>query len=427
MIADGRDNTRTMSIPIQIPLFEKAVLFARTLRQAGIPVAPGQTADFARALRWIDLSRRHHLLYAARATLVSRREDLVLFERLFDRFWGGDRGRPVTARRAPLAPRTSEPREPRRPALASLLAEAARRQDPEVEPVDRAGTASALEVLMHKDFAKMGPTELEAVRRLIASLELSIAERVTRRRVPSVHGDRFDPRRLLRHAARHAGVVARLPRERPKVKPRPLVVITDVSGSMERYSRIALLFFHALTRRLAETETFVFGTRLTRITEQIRLRDPEHALDAVAGEVFDWAAGTRIGPSLASFNRRWGKRMLRRGAVVLVLSDGCEHGETATLRRELRAIRDRCHRLIWLNPRLGQPDYQPLAAGITEAVPLVDDFLPVHNLSSLGELAERLSSIPRRRPARRSIRPQPTTPPGTIPAEPGAHEDEHAN
>ncbi|HVS63053.1 MAG TPA: VWA domain-containing protein [Thermoanaerobaculia bacterium] len=390
-----------MTEPLRIPLFEKAVLFARTLRQAGIPVAPSQAADFARALRWIDLSHRSHVLYAARATLVTRREDLGLFERLFDRFWGVAPSRAAVPQKAPPAHRTAGG-ERRRPALASFLARRSSARDAEVEEIDRSGTASDLEVLMHKDFAQMEQSELEAVRRLIGSLELSAAERVTRRRVPVTHGDRLDPRRLLRLAARHGGLVAKPPRARRKVKPRPLVVVADISGSMERYSRMALLFLHALTRRLTETETFVFGTRLTRITEGIRLRDVEHALDVVAEEVYDWAGGTRIGPSLASFNRRWASRLLRRGAVVLILSDGCERGETSTLRRELRAIRDHCHRLIWLNPRLGHPEYEPLAAGVAEAIPLVDDFLPIHNVQSLGQLAEHLSSIPRRRSARRS-------------------------
>jgi uncharacterized protein len=382
-----------------LPIFDKAVLFARTLRHAGIPVSPEQASDFTRALEWIDLGRRHQLFHVARATLVTRREDLALFAELFDRFWGGAPRR-AEAQKAPPAPRTAGAE--RRPVLASFLAQSARRGDPEVELVDRSGTASDLEVLMRKDFARMGEAELEAVRRLIATLDLSLAERTTRRRVADHAGPRLDSRRLLRRAARHAGAVLELPRARRKVRARPLVVIADVSGSMERYSRIALLFFHALSRRLAATESFVFGTRLTRITELVRLRDVDAALEAAAREVLDWAGGTRIGVSLAAFNRRWARRVLRRGAVVLIVSDGCERGETVTLARELRALRDRCHRLIWLNPRLGHERYQPLAAGMAAALPLVDDFLPIHDLRSLAQLAEHLRTLPRRRSARRS-------------------------
>ena len=204
-------------------------------------------------------------------------------------------------------------------------------------------------------------------------------------------------RRILRDAAKHDGTPLKLRRLRPKIKQRPIVLLADISGSMDKYSRLLLHFFYAAVQGLEEVECFVFGTRLTRITQHLRVRNVEIAVEQAAREILDWAGGTRIGDSLAAFNRQWSRRVLRRGAVVIVASDGWERGDAGRLRREMRYLNHRCHRLIWLNPHLGHPEYQPLVEGMAAALPYVDDFLPVHNLRSLRDFAAALESLPARR------------------------------
>jgi uncharacterized protein with von Willebrand factor type A (vWA) domain len=179
-----------------------------------------------------------------------------------------------------------------------------------------------------------------------------------------------------------------------------VVLLADISGSMAKYSRLLLQFFYGMSQSLRRVESFVFGTRLTRITPQLKLRNIDRALESAAAEVVDWAGGTRIGESLRSFNRDWSRRVLRRGAVVIVVSDGWERGDVETLRREMRYLAHRCHRLVWLNPLLGTPGYQPLVEGMSAALPFVDDFLPIHNLESLRALAAHLVSLPERRSVR---------------------------
>jgi uncharacterized protein with von Willebrand factor type A (vWA) domain len=185
-----------------------------------------------------------------------------------------------------------------------------------------------------------------------------------------------------------------------QTEPRPLVVICDISGSMERYSRILLQFVHTITAGYTHVESFVFGTRLTRITRQLRHRDIDEAVESVTRQVVDWSGGTRIGEAVREFNFRWGRRVLGRGPVVLLISDGWDRGDPEMLSREMDRLQRSCHRLIWLNPLLGSPGYEPLTLGMQAALPYVDDFLPVHNLVSLEQLGAKLASIGQQRPAR---------------------------
>ncbi len=184
-----------------------------------------------------------------------------------------------------------------------------------------------------------------------------------------------------------------LPRQSPKVKQRPVVLIADISGSMEKYSRLVLQLFYSMSHSLGGVESFVFGTRLTRITPQLALRNIDQAVDQAARQILDWGGGTRIGESLGAFNRRFARRVLRRGAVVLILSDGWERGDSDLLRREMRYLSHRCHRLIWLNPLLGGKGYEPKTAGMVAALPFVDDFLSVHNVDSLEALGRHLGNL----------------------------------
>ncbi len=224
-----------------------------------------------------------------------------------------------------------------------------------------------------------------------------ISLRETRRRVADRRGAQLHLRKIVRDAAQHGGIPAKLYWQRRKQKQRPLVLIADISGSMEKYARLLLQFGYSVSRSLRRVECFVFGTRLTRITGELRLRNIDRAVDSAAREVVDWAGGTRIGPSLKSFNQRWARRVLGRGAVVLLISDGWEQGEPGVLEREMRFLQHRCHRLIWLNPLLGRDTYQPLVGGMRAALRYVDDFLPIHNLQSLNDLAIHIEQLHGRR------------------------------
>jgi uncharacterized protein len=371
------------------------VLFARELRAAGLGVSLGQLEAFLRAFAWLDPCVRDDVYHAARTTLLSRREDLPLFDRIFARIWLGAEQRFADLPKMPLAPRHRPHAE--RPALAMLLAERARAADPEIEVRDRSLASNPDEMLRRKDFAELTPLELESVRRLLSARRWEFATRVTRRKLARRSGRELDLRRVPARAAERAGALLALPRRSRKIKQRPLVVLADISGSMELYTRVLLQFMHVLGQRLANVESFVFATRLTRITEALRLTSVDRALDEISESVIDFASGTRIAESLHVFNTQWAGRVLARGAVVIVMSDGWERGSAADLKREMRILRERCHRLIWLNPRLGQANYQPRALGMAAALSHVDDFLSCHDMQSLEAVADHLAALPRRR------------------------------
>ncbi len=382
-------------------LLENVLDFPRLLHRAGIPVSPQQRVDFARSLTWVDIGARDQVYHAARSLLITRFEHLQLFETLFNLFWRS----PAQARRwrPPFKPPT--PRHPRPTATAlTLLAARAGPADPEQDVIDRSVTYSAAELLQNKPFAQMTKEELESVRRLMQTMQWDISRRVTRRYVPDRGGARLHLSRVLRIAAKHGGVAPHLSWQSRKVKPRPLVLLADISGSMERYARLVLQFFYAVSHRFGQVEAFLFGTRLTRITTQLKVRNVDQAVTRAASQVIDWAGGTRIGESISAFNKEWGRRVLRRGAVVVIISDGWERGDPGLLTREMRHLHHRCYRLIWLNPHLGRQSYQPLVEGMAAALPHVDDFLPVHNVESLKALATHLASLSTRRPVRAGAR-----------------------
>jgi uncharacterized protein with von Willebrand factor type A (vWA) domain len=379
-----------------IPSMEsRLVEFVQRLRRLGLPIGVDQAVSFAESFAWIQPFSRPQVYHAARATLVNRHEYLDLFDRAFVEFWEAQRASP-RPQKTPQAPR-HRPEDFQRPSLVSFMAEKAKRQSKEIEVTDRTETATEVEWLQRKDFAKLTEDELRAVRHLIAGLRWDFTQRLTHRLVKSRRGRMPDHRETLRRAAKLGGVVVELRHRERKDKARPVVLIADISGSMELYSRIVLQFFHGLSQQLGGTEAFVFGTRLTRVTDAFRLRDIDVALDAVSGEVADFAGGTRIAESLHAFRKQWSSRVLRRGAVVIVISDGCETGDVKQLEREVKALRRSCYRLIWLNPRLGQRRYEPRVRGMAAVLPHVDDFLPIHNFESLRQLRDHLARLPKRK------------------------------
>lgn len=381
---------------------QNVLQFPRLLRQAGLPVSPEQNVAFVRGLTLVDLGSREQVFYAARGLLVTRYEHLALFETLFNRFWRARGAAGATAQPMPVAPRHNRPAQPF--TIATYMAYRARQADQELDVADKAQTFSGAERLQNKLFSEMTPEELETIKRLMQEMRWQIARRRTRRRVPQRRGDRLHLRRAMRSASKHGGVPLELFWQQRKVKQRPFVLLADISGSMEKYARLMLQFFYSVSRQFRGVESFVFGTRLTRITHQLRLKNIDRAIDEAGRGVIDWSGGTRIGESLQAFNQQWSRRVLRRGAIVLVVSDGWERGDVSLLRREMRYLQHRCHRLIWLNPLLGRPGYQPLVEGMAAALPYVDDFLPVHNLQSLAALSQHLGSLGQHRSVRARAR-----------------------
>jgi uncharacterized protein with von Willebrand factor type A (vWA) domain len=385
-------------------LLRNLVLFARLLRTTGMEVTPDQIIALVAALDHIDLRSREDFKNAARAILVSRQELLAVFDRAFDLFWQAwTEGRwwqseePTATSRPP----SEEQAANKRAAEAGGSPEGSEAEDEGPPGVEMARTYSALETLRHESFARLSETELETVRLLMSSFRWDLRLRPVRRRVRAKRGPTLDMRRAWRENLRYGGESLALTWRRPKLKRRPLVVLCDTSGSMEQYSRVLLQFVYVLSRGADKVEAFAFGTRLTRLTHPLRLADVDAALDKAVSAVSDWAGGTRIGEALKAFNFQWGRRVLGQGAIVLIISDGWDRGDTDLLGTEMRRLQMSCQRLIWLNPLLGDPGYEPLAKGIQCALPYVDDFLPVHNLYSLERLAELLQRLGERRPLRR--------------------------
>ena len=345
--------------------------FGELLRDAGLRSGPDRTIDGVAALGCIDLGDLEQMRDALRAVYVCRREEVAVFDAAFDIYWA----RPEAAIRAGAIPMRSRPL-PLDPAkVASWLerlglpASQVPREQSTVPEVASSSGYSADELLRARDFGDLTWEETQQVRRLLRQAPWRLAERRTRRWRPGRHG-RVELRRTLRRAARSGGDVAVLARARRRIRRRPLVIICDVSGSMERYSRALLVFAHAVARR-ERVDTFVFSTRLSRITHLLRRRDIDEALADTAARVHDIGGGTRIGESLRTFNRRYARRVLGHGAVVLVISDGWDRGDVATLEKEMSRLARSCHRLIWLNPLLGSEVLRPRGAGDGGGAPLL--------------------------------------------------------
>jgi uncharacterized protein len=373
-------------------LLHNLLLFGRVLRAAGIDVNPGGMKELAQALEYIDIGRKADFYYGARSLLVHRQQDLALFDHIFELFWQrpAEMWQPVS-REAQNAGQQLPVQGAARPPGPATAAEATAAEDAPL--VDMGRSFSRQEILRYKEFAGLTPAEVAAVKRLMAAITWSLEPRRSRRRQQG-KGRTIDWRRSLRRNWRYGGEMLALAHRRRKLKPRPLVVLADVSGSMEPYSRLLLHFIYSLAGGLAQpVEAFVFSTRLTRITRQLQERHVEQALAEVGRAVPDWAGGTRIGEAVKRFNFDWGRRVLGHGAVVLIISDGWDRGDPELLGREMARLQRSSHRLIWLNPLLGSPEYEPLTRGMQAALPHVDDFLPVHNLASLEDLAAHLLAL----------------------------------
>lgn len=371
---------------------ENLILFVNMLRQAGLPVSSEQTMELSEALTLIDISNREQVYYTARTLLVSRYEHLNLFDTLFNRFW---RQQPtvnaLSPQKSPHAPRYD--RKHHRPLMMTYMAEKAKKDAKEVELGDKSGTFSDSEILQRKDFGLCSVEELESIKNVMANMRWQASLRKTRRFVPNNTGHRLHMRKILATAVKHGGVPVKFAYQDKKIKQRPIVLIADISGSMEKYSRLVLQFFYCMSHSMKNVEAFVFGTRMTRITHTLKIKNIDRAVDEATREVVDWSGGTRIGESFQTFNRQWSRRVLRRGAIVIIVSDGWERGDTDLLRKQMRYLQHRCFRLIWLNPLSGRSTYQPVVGGMQAALDYVDDFLPIQNLQDLETLTLHLKLL----------------------------------
>jgi uncharacterized protein with von Willebrand factor type A (vWA) domain len=367
-------------------LVGNVVLFGRMLRRAGLSVDSDQTRRFADVLALLGFDRRDDVKAAGRAVFVRRRDERAVYDAAFDLFW-----RPSTARGA-VSSALPRLRQKERPLTDVAFGPEA---PPEMDVTDvvddtaRVG-ASMHEALRTADFAELTPAEARDAAAMLAALRPLLPLRPSRRRRPGRRGNRLAARLMLRSSLGAGGEPVAWWWWRRRTRPRPIALVCDISGSMERYSRFLLRFAHALARSGAPVEVFVFGTRLTRITRELRVRDPDAALECVAGKVADWSGGTRIGASLHELNRRWVRRTIRSGAVVLIVSDGWERDDPAQLAREMATLRRSCRRLIWLDPLAGRPGFEPSTQGLRAALPYVDEFVACANVASLEHLAERL-------------------------------------
>jgi hypothetical protein len=376
-------------------LLRNILWFGRLLRAAGMDVHTGRLLDAVRGLELVGLASRDDVRHALRTALVHRREEIERFDRAFDLFWRRHEAEENSSQLHSLGER------PRRvilksaaPVPAAIAPDTGPGSEQDGQPPIEATvkTHSPHEVLRLKDFARFTPEEIADARALLLDLDWRMARRRTRRWAPG-RGRSHDLRRLVRRNMRHGGEPLDLPRRMRKEKARPLVVIADVSGSMERYSRMLLQFVHALVRRRSNIEAFLFSTRMTRVTRHLSAARIDDAVAGVARAVSDWGGGTRIGDAVRAYNRRWGRRLIAHGPVVLLVSDGWDRGDPELLHNEIARLHRASHHLIWLNPLLGSPAYQPLTRGMQAALPHVDDFLPVHNLVSLEALASHLNSL----------------------------------
>jgi uncharacterized protein with von Willebrand factor type A (vWA) domain len=396
-------------------LAENVMHFGRLLRAAGLPVGPDRVLDALEALRISDVERRDDLYWTLAAVFLDRHDRLTVFDEAFRLFWR-DPELGVRALRLPPVQGRIPPGE-REPQISKRLAQALfrQREHPGAAPLEKVTfdaslTFSARESLQTMDFESMSSEELAAARAAIARLKLRLPRVRTRRYAPHARGERIDPRASLRASLRVGGATIPLKRRSVIRRPPPLVVLCDVSGSMNRYTRMFLHFLHATVNDRDRVHALTFGTRLTSVTRHLQYSDPDVALARVSRIVKDWSGGTRIGACLKEFNARWSRRLLGQGAIVLLVSDGLDCDAGTDLAQQMERLSKSCRRLIWLNPLLRYDAFEAKPAGIQAMLPWVDEFLPAHNVESLEDLA-RVLAHGRQRPAT-SSRPSTKARPG---------------
>ena len=395
------------TLPVNGKLVANIVYFVRTLRRAGVPVGSAQTLQAIRAVQAAGFTQRRDFFFTLRATLITRIEHLDVFERIFSMFWRDPEFLEVMVQTMLPMIQTQAAKGDKKTAeqrAAEAMMDGAPPppqsdiQDPREEvEVDAEFSFSANEKLGSMDFEQMSNAEMVAAKQTIKSMSFPIKPIPSRRLIPSPTGSRIDVRATFRATMRAGGEAIDLPKRKPKTRPLDLVALCDISGSMSTYSRLFMHFLHSvsLTRGQgwAKVHAFTFGTRLTNITQSLSKRDPDAALEAVGKQSQDWDGGTRIGDSLDAFNKHWSRRVLARGAFVLIVTDGLERQNTDQLERAACRLRRSARKVIWLNPLMRWEGFSPQAAGIRALLPHVDSFHSCHSLNSLRDLTDSLSSV----------------------------------
>tara|TARA_R110000824_G_scaffold155226_2_gene327654 strand:+ start:68424 stop:69620 length:1197 start_codon:yes stop_codon:yes gene_type:complete len=388
-------------------LAENIVHFARVLRRAGLRVGPRQVLDAIEAVEVAGLTSREDFYWLLHTTLVKRRDAHVIFDQAFHVFWRDPQL--LDKMMSLMLPEVRRPEDDDAEKASRRLSEAlfgqdtpdqAEDEEPDLE-IDSSETFSAVEILRQKDFEQMSSAELAEARAAISRLRLPLDEARIRRTEPNARGHLADMRATLRATMRSGGIIPLKRRAYRKRRP-PLVVLCDISGSMSVYARVFLQFLHALTNDRDRVHVFLFGTRLTNVTRELKHRDVDEALARVTGAVEDWDGGTRIGETLRRFNVDWGRRVLGQGAVVLLVTDGLDRDAGEGVEPEIARLHRQAKRLIWLNPLLRYDGFQPKSLGIRALLPHVDEFRAVHNIESLTSLIEALSAPATRKPERRA-------------------------
>ena len=374
-------------------ILSHVLLFARHLKKKGLKITPGRVMDAARSLEVIDLSSRRDFSSALRANLVSSREDLVVFDELFEQFFSLKPELPLDLETPAVEERAAD-EEMEEEDIRSTS------QQWELSPAKEGGEEERLpsgyspeEALMVKEFGQFPPEDQEALGRELLRLLSQIASRVSRRRKPSSKGREIHFPRTMRKAVRYGGEILELVRRRRKIKPMKVIVICDVSGSMDASTRFILQFFFGLQKIFPRSETLVFSTRLTRITDILRQYRWGEALAALGKRVQDWSGGTKIGQCLHVFNERYARTLAAQSAVIILISDGWDRGDAELLDAEMKRLKRKARRVIWMNPLLASPEYRPLCQGMRTALPYVDHFLPASTLKGLKSMGEILAAL----------------------------------
>ncbi len=356
--------------------------FADALRAEGVTIGTGQVVTFCRAVARLDPSDRGDVFCAGQACLVTGRADLAVYERVFRHYFDAD----LAALAPPPPPEDEAVQVVTGPSVAG-------RSQGDAEPEEVGAQASDLEILASKRFDACSPEELERLRGLMARLRIEPPSRRSRRPRSAARPGRLDLRRTVHRSLRRQGELIDRAWQRPGTRPRPLVVLLDVSASMAPFSRALLQLAYVVARRSPRVEVFCFGTRITRITPALSTLRPDAALDDAVRAVVDWGGGTRIGAAVRGFLRDWGRQGAARGAVVVICSDGLDCGEPEDLARQMALLARLAHRVVWVNPLKADPRYQPLARGMAAALPHIDELVSGHDLTSLEELADLVGRL----------------------------------
>lgn len=378
-------------------IVDNIVYFARTLRKAGMPAGPSTVVDAVRAVEVAGVRNRDDLYWTLHSVFVRKREHRVLFDEAFRIYWQS-RGlvEKMLAILSPVAPPRGEPEKPKagQTRISQAFQAAQERHSEATKPqveVDAKFTVSGKELLQAKDFAQMTAEEVQEAKAALRALTLPM-DKIRQRRLAPSHKGRIDPRRTLRASMRAGGDIIDLKFRKPIEKRPPIVALCDISGSMSQYTRLLLHFMHGIMAERRDVHTFLFGTRLTNVTRQLRMKDPDEALMACSDGVEDWSGGTRIATALHEFNRVWSRRVLSGNPTVLLITDGLERDTDEDLEREMDRLHRSCRRLIWLNPLLRFDGFEAKAKGIRAMLPYVDEFRAAHSLDAIEDLVAALGA-----------------------------------